>query len=355
MITMANTGLNSSKTYTQNGCPLIDALYINNSGGLRLLEYLVAELQKKAMDFYLLADARCQGRFDTCKHVRYMNASLWERKKFYKVNASRFTSVLCFGNIPAPIKMGVPVYTYFHNINLLTLAETQSLKVKAVSWLKREVFKHYKKNTDFWLVQTSNTAKELCNHLHETEDRVILMPFYELPEGVAEIAKQPHGDDYVFVAVDVPGKNHKELLEAWGILHRKGIDKTLHLTVQQESPLFATIKIAQDEGVKVVNHGVLPFVEVFNLYKQSKATIYPSHNESLGLGIVEAITAGCDVVGSDLPFLHAICKPSAVFKPYSAESIVEAVMEYEKVRTRKSELTIYNHINELIELIQENR
>jgi glycosyltransferase involved in cell wall biosynthesis len=332
---------------------LIDSLYINNSGGFRLLEYLVNSFIDKEINFFLLADARCHGKFDSCKHVRYMNASLWERKKFYKAKGERFSSVLCFGNIPAPIKLNVPVYTYFHNINLLTLAETHSLKVKAVSWLKREVFKHYKKNTDYWLVQTSNTAKELIDHLGESPERVKLMPFYELPDGVSEIAKQPHGDDYVFVAIDVPGKSHKELIEAWGILHKKGVDKTLHLTVQNDSPLVEKIKEAQNEGVKIVNHGVIPFSEVFELYKQSKAIIYPSHNESLGLGVVEAITAGCDVIGSDLPFLHSICKPSGVFNPYSAESIAVALLAYEKGDSRNSELTIYNHINELINLLTE--
>lgn len=333
------------------GLILIDSLYINNSGGLRLLEYLVTDLQRRKVDFYLLADARCQGKFGTCKRVHYMYASLLERKKFYKTKKDRFTTVLCFGNIPVPIKLSVPVYTYFHNINLLTLAEAHSAKVKAVSWLKREVFKHYKKNTDYWLVQTSNTAAELINHLGESPERVKLMPFYELPDGVSEIAKQPHGDDYVFVAVDVPGKSHKELLDAWDILHKKGVDKTLHLTVQDDSPLVEKIKEAQNEGVKIVNHGVIPFPDVFNLYKQSKAIIYPSHNESLGLGIVEAITAGCDVIGSDLPFLHSICKPSGMFNPYSAESIAEAVMAYECGNTKKSVLTIYNHIEELVKLL----
>ena len=330
---------------------LIDSLYINTSGGLRLLEFLVRVLQEKNVDFYLLADSRCRGLFNGCKHVRYMNASLWERKAFYKAKASRFSSVLCFGNIPAPIKLSKPVYTYFHNINLLTLSESHSAKVKAVSWLKREVFKHYKKNTNYWLVQTSNTAEELIRHLGETPERVKLMPFYELPDGVAEIARQPHGNDYVFVALHVPGKSHEELLNAWRILHFNGIDITLHLTVQKDSAFCEKIREAQNEGVKVVNHGVIPFKEVFELYKQSKAIIYPSHNESLGLGIVEALTAGCDVIGSNLPFLHSICKPSEVFNPYSANSIADAVMRYEQGLSNSSKLTIYNHIDELIELL----
>ena len=333
---------------------LIDSLYINNSGGLQLLEYLVSELQRKGVDFYLLADMRCSGKFDNCKHVRYMKASLWNRKKFYKMEVGRLGSVLCFGNIPPPIKLDVPVYTYFHNINLLTLAEAQSPVVWVKSWLKREVFKHLKKNTDYWLVQTSNTAAELVKNLKESLGKVKLMPFYELPNNVAEIAEKPHGDDYVFVAIHAPGKGHEELIEAWRILHSKGIDKTLHLTIQTDSPFVEKIKEAQKDGIRVVNHGVIPFKEVFDLYKQSKAIIYPSHNESLGLGIIEAINAGCDVIGSNLPFLYAICKPSEVFDPYSVRSIVDAVVQYEKGRSIKSEVLIKNHINEMIGLISNN-
>lgn len=330
---------------------LIDGLYINVSGGFRLLEYLVKTVDEKGIDFEILADKRCAGKFDNYKKVVYLKASLVNRCLFYLKNRKRYSIILCFGNIPAPVKMAVPVYTYFHNINLLTLEEAHSVKVKAVSWLKREVFKHYKNNTDYWLVQTSNTANELVHYLMESPERVKLMPFYELPDGVSEIANQPHNDDYVFVAIDVPGKSHKELLDAWNILHKKGVDKTLHLTVQDDSPLVEKIKEVQNEGVKIVNHGVIPFSEVFELYKQSKAIIYPSHNESLGLGIVEAITAGCDVIGSDLPFLHSICKPSGVFNPYSAESVAEAVMAYERGNSNKSELSIYNHIDELVELL----
>lgn len=333
---------------------LIDSLYINNSGGLRLLQYLIGELEERNVDFYLLADARCNGKFNGCKRVRYMNASLRERKHFYKIKAQRFSSVLCFGNIPAPIKLNIPVYTYFHNVNLLTLAEAHSLPVKMKSWLKREVFKHYKQNTDSWLVQTSNTANELVKHLGEKPERVKLMPFYELPDDVAYIARQPHGDDYVFVALQVPGKSHEELLDSWRILHSNGIDVKLHLTVQHESPFIQKIKEAQKEGVNVINHGVIPFNEVFELYKHSKAIIYPSHNESLGLGIVEAVASGCDVIGSDLPFLYSICKPSVVFNPYSPESIADAVMEYEDGCARKSELLIHNQIEDLIGLISNN-
>lgn len=331
---------------------LIDALYICNSGGLRLLEYLVAELQKKDVDFYLLADRRCYGRFDRCKHVRYMNASMWERKRFYETKKDWFSSVLCLGNIPAPIKMCVPVYTYFHNINLLTLDEAHGISEKMKSWLKREVFRYYKKNASYWLVQTSNTANELIKHLNEKPERVKLIPFYELSDDLLELKKVKHGDDYVYISNYTGAKGHEELLEAWRILHKCGIDNTLHLTVPKTVTSFEKKIIqAQQEGVKIVNHGIVPFEEVLELYKLSKAIVYPSHNESLGLGVIEAITAGCDVIGSDLPFIYSACKPSVTFNPYSPKSIADAIIRYEKESQPKSSLIVNNKIDELINLL----
>ena len=334
---------------------LIDSLYINNSGGLRLLEYLIAELQQRDAIFYLLADSRCKGKFDACQHVEYMDASMRNRRRFYLQHRNVFASVLCFGNIPTPIKMDVPVYTYFHNINLLTLAESHGLKKRVKSWLKREVFRYYKKNTDYWLVQTSNTASELIKHLDEKPDRVKLMPFYELSDDLLELKNIKHGDDYVYISNYTGAKGHEELLEAWRMLHKRGIDKTLHLTVPQKVTSFVEkIILAQQEGVKLVNHGFVPFEKVIELYKQSKAIVYPSHNESLGLGIIEAISAGCDVIGADLPYIHAICKPSEVFNPYYAQSIAEAIERYEQQSCAKSELLTHNMIDELIDLITKN-
>lgn len=336
---------------------LIDSLYINNSGGLHLLELLVKELQQRNIDFHLLADDRCVGRFDSLASVEYLHASMRNRMLWYKRNnLNQYGCVFCFGNIPTPIKMDVPVYTYFHNVNLLTLAEARTTKENLTMWAKRQVFRHYKTNTDCWIVQTTNTATELKRHLKEPDERVKILPFYDLPRELCLQKEEDHGDDYVYVSNYTGAKGHEELLEAWGILHKRGIDKTLHLTVPPKVTSFVEkIISAQQEGVKVVNHGFVPFEKVLELYKQSKAIVYPSHNESLGLGIIEAIAAGCDVIGSDLPFIHSICKPSMVFNPYSAESIADAIMKYERETTIGSSLLINNKIEELIGLLTDGK
>ena len=163
---------------------------------------------------------------------------------------------------------------------------------------------------------------------------------------------EKHGDDYVFVSNYTGAKGHEELLEAWEILYSCGINKMLHLTVPSSATTFCEkIQKAQSRGVQVMNHGFVPFEKVLDLYKCSKAIVYPSHNESLGLGIIEAITAGCDVIGSDLPFIYTICKPSVTFNPYSPKSIADAIIRYEKENQPKSSLIVNNKIDELINLL----
>jgi len=333
---------------------LIDSLYINNSGGLRLLKYLVETLNTRRIDFYLLADSRCLGKFDSCKNVKYMKASLIMRHNFYMAEAIKFTSVLCFGNLPAPIKLSIPVYTYFHNINLLTLTEAHGLKEKTLSWMKRQVFRHYKHNTDLWLVQTQNTAYELIKHLKENKKRVKLLPFFELNDDLKNLKNKTHGNDYTYIANYTGAKGHEELLEAWRILHKRGIDRFLHLTVDKTNIAFCNmINQAQLEGVRIVNHGIIPFKEVIKIYLKSKAEVYPSHNESLGLGIIEAISAGCDVICADLPYTHAICTPSVLFSPINAISIANAIEKYERYNYEKSELLVVDKIDDLISLLKD--
>ncbi len=329
---------------------LVDGLYVHFGGAMRVLEYLVRELDRRGSDFHLLADRRCEGVFDGLRSVEYLDASLWNRARWYRRDLSRFTAVMCVGNIAPPVKLPVPVYTLSHNINVLTLEGFPSFPARVKGWLKRVIYRHYRRNTDYWLVQTENTRQTVIRCLHESEDRVKTLLFYYIPASLAGCSR---GDDYLYVSTYYRPKHHEELLAAWRILHGRGVDKTLHLTLEAgATEILAQVAQAQREGVRVVNHGFLPMEEMPALYAASKATVYPSINESLGLGIVEAITAGCDVIGADLPYMHAVCRPSAVFDPSSPESIADAVERYEKGGMPRSELLVRDQIDTLIDVLE---
>lgn len=84
------------------------------------------------MAFILLRDIRCkklknENQIDS---VVVLSDKWKDRWQFYAEHKNDFDFVLCFGNIPTPIKMKCPVYTYVHNVNLLKIPKEYSLKEK---------------------------------------------------------------------------------------------------------------------------------------------------------------------------------------------------------------------------------
>lgn len=330
---------------------LIDALYINTSGGLELLRYLVNVLEQRNVNCFYLFDKRCSAEFKNVMEYKksILTANTKNRYRFYKENYNRFTKILCFANIPPLIKSSVVVYTYFHNINLLITPKELPLKTKILTKLKKLYILLFRNNTTYWIVQTENTKSALKKAIQK--DNIIILPFFDLTSVQKNETK--FRTDYIYVSNYAKPKNHINLLRAWNILYDKGYKFTLHLTLQENTfpnKLKVVLEECQKNGA-VINHGFVNKEKINELYNKSKATIYPSFNESLGLGIVEAMHAGCDVIAADLPYIHSICIPSRVFDPLDVDSIVSSVEKYETGSSKKTIQTIDNKINELVELI----
>lgn len=330
---------------------LVDAIYINRGGALTVLNRLIDGFVEAKVDFVLLKDARCPRlrQEDKIKNIVVMNPSLWARHCYYKKHRDSYRSVLCMANVPPTIKMHCPVHTYFHNLSVLMNQKTMEIKMRIKNVLKRKMIALLASNTDAWIVQTSNTENLMKEKLPVGETPFYQYPIYTIPKEF--MVPSTHKTDYLYVGEYTHAKGHDELLEAWRILHQKGYNIPLHLTCNYTEEFLRKIKRAVSDGVQIVNHGFVNFSEMADIYQYSKAIVYPSLNESLGLGIVEGIHAGCDIIASDLPFTHSVCKPSEVFNPVSPDSIAEAVIRYEKGLSKKSELTIHDCIKELIRLV----
>lgn len=330
---------------------LIDALHICMGGGFNLLDYLVDNLIEIGVNFVLLKDIRCP-KLKSEEKIRNLIVSSTDNKsrnKYYRTHRNDFCSVLCFGNIPPCIHLDVPVHTYLHNVSLLKIPSDYGICQKMKSFLKKIYIRHLSLNTDTWIVQTSNTANLVKDNLLKGEQKIEIFPFFRIPNNMNHIAKSER-TDYVFIGDYTSAKGHEYLVEAWEKLSKIGFNHTLHLTVS-ESHFTKVINSAISHGVKICNHGKISFEEVVELYNKAKATIYPSLNESLGLGIVEALKAGCDVIGCNLPYMTSVCKPSISFQPYSSDSIVEAVLAYESGTYNESKLIIRDMVKDFIKYL----
>lgn len=329
---------------------LIDALHITTGGGRVLLEYLCENLIKKKIPFILIRDIRCASIPGIDPSVEFIFSSDSDRRNFYTNNTLRFHSILCFANIPPLKRQQVPVYTYFHNINLLDIPSDYRLNRKVKTLLKRIYISFYAKNTDAWIVQTPTMEQNLRKKLPCRGKQVYRLPFYREINQTLSHTDVPR-TDYILVGDYTGTRGHDELLLAWEKLSQGGFNSTLHLTVSYDNPFATVIDEYNKKGVNVVNHGIITHDEVIKLYQKCIATIYPSKNESLGLGIIEAVESGCDVIGVNRSYLLDVCAPSALFENVTCEYIAQAVNNYASTKTSKTTLNVYNNIDHLIDCL----
>jgi hypothetical protein len=108
------------------------------------------------------------------------------------------------------------------------------------------------------------------------------------------------------------------------------------------------------EGYPIVNHGFVPRDSLGTIYDKAANCIYPSLSESFGLGIIEALENQCDIIGSDLPYTYAVCKPSLVFDPTKIKSITIAFHSAIEKKIQPTEQLVFNEIDKLVNLLQKN-
>jgi glycosyltransferase involved in cell wall biosynthesis len=328
---------------------LLDAVFINNSGGKVLLDYLVSEICKAGLDCFYLFDDRCSGQFEFIAEERrhFIKGSLIERHRFYRQYSSKFEKVLCFGNLPPTIRLNAKVFTYFHNVSLFSYPANYGLKEKTLKKIKGKLITFLSRNTDSFIVQTDE-VKTLLQQQGIKAGKVLVAPFYYVEQCDAQEGRK---ESFVFISNGNTHKNHKNLLQAWDILAGRNVFPELHLTVTDNyAEMINTIDTYKSKGLKIVNHG---FVNAYDLYSQHKYLVYPSLCESFGLGLIEAVKCGCDVVASDLPYVFEVVNPTLVFDPLDPHSIADAITKIlAGDNLQATTLVVENKIKEIVDFLK---
>ena len=334
---------------------LFDAVFINNGGGKILLDYLIDEIEKQNIEITYLLDVRVKGNHPEIKtnKVIYLQGSFFKRHFFYSKHKNKFTKVICFGNLPPSIRLNAEVYTYFHQLLFLEIPNSLSLFQKIVFGIKSIIFKELRKNTDFWIVQTNEVKKRLLQKLEITnEEKIKVIPFYPPLASSNIINLEKKG--FLYASNGSSHKNHLNLLLGFkNYCDTNDSKQELHLTVGNEfTSLINEIEKLKNQGYPIINHGFVLRAELSYLYSNVKYVIYPSLSESFGLGLVEAIELGCDVIAADLPYTYIVCEPSFVFNPLDINDIEKAFAFSTNYSLEKTEQTVFNEINQFLELLK---
>ena len=115
-------------------------------------------------------------------------------------------------------------------------------------------------------------------------------------EAPAEMRVRDTRPRFLYVGVDKPHKNIPRLLEAFKRVRRE-IDATLTIVGQLGERTRRLIRDLEIEAVVDLRSKVAD-AELAHLYATSNALVQPSLAEGFGLPIIEAMAAGCAVVGS---------------------------------------------------------
>ncbi|WP_329805061.1 glycosyltransferase, partial [Flavobacterium facile] len=272
---------------------------------------------------------------------------------FYRKHKNNFEKVICFGNLPPSIRLKAEVFTYFHQLLFLDIPNSLSLFQRIIFNVKSKIFKIIKQNTDFWIVQTDEVKKRLLQKLEITNEiNTKVIPFYPPLDSSNIISPDKKG--FLYASNGSSHKNHLNLLLGF----KKYCDtndrkQELHLTVGNEfTSLINEIEKLKNLGYPIINHGFVPRPELSNLYSKIKFVIYPSLSESFGLGLIEAIELGCDVIAADLPYAYVVCKPSSVFNPLEINEIAQAFVHATNHNIKKTEQIVFNEINLFLELLK---
>ena len=96
-----------------------------------------------------------------------------------------------------------------------------------------------------------------------------------------------------------------------------------------DQPLWDEIDcIARREKLNIHNLGYMSRSDIMQTYSHSRALIYPSFSESLGLPLIEAHRCNVPIIAPELDFVRDVCSPAETFDPHSPTSIARAVQRF---------------------------
>jgi glycosyltransferase involved in cell wall biosynthesis len=334
---------------------IIIAPNIKGGGGRELLEYLLEYLEDKYKDIKVIVfldDSLSFIMKTQNRQVVILDNVIDKVKLFYK----KFDNALYFGNLP-PLRKSHNSIVYFHNPYLLMKWNKlilSSIRI-FIKYVLQQVYLHiYMKNVDIVACQNQiikdKFIKKYSNNIVE------VLPFFRLcVKKERDLTNNLY--DFCYVSLAHPHKNHTVLFKAMNILSNKGISVSLAVTIENDkNELINEIRNINSLGfVKIDNLGVISKKEVCQLYSKSKCLIFPSKEETFGLGLIEAVDMGLDIIAADLDYVYQVVNPSMVFDPESAKMCAEVIVQYLKGKNKKSIGLINNKIDKLIDkLIKDN-
>jgi glycosyltransferase involved in cell wall biosynthesis len=160
--------------------------------------------------------------------------------------------------------------------------------------------------------------------------RVHVIPLGSSFDQLPPAASTPDRTDLLCVATIEPRKGHLPLLGAYDLLRQQGQDVTLTLIGRigwESDALVNQIRSHPDFGGRLrwMRHANDDVVR--QTLQRGAVAVMPTEGEGFGFFLEEALTAGTQVVASDLPVFRERPYPNVTLVPGTAEGLAQGVLQ----------------------------
>jgi len=143
---------------------------------------------------------------------------------------------------------------------------------------------------------------------------------------------------FLFVGTRYAYKNFPFFIESIANFLREE-DMEVRVVGPLPSPAEQQLLESLEIGARVLFCGQVSDMELFHLYNQAYAFVFPSLEEGFGLPLLEAATAGCPILCSDIEVFREIAGDSALyFDPRSKEDFAGQMQTVLSGESQRSQL-----------------
>lgn len=317
----------------------IHAVNIHQGGGKKLLLSLLMAVDKD-QPCIVIVDERISLPEDLSAsiEIQLVRKSILSRLRaeiFLYRSSKKNDTVICFGNLPPLLKLKAFTSVYVQNRYLLDRLEVMrglSAWPQLRIFIERLWLRLMLSRGNQYIVQTPSMYR-LINQLTKNMIPVKILPFAEIYAStlIRPTKVRNENPTFIYVASGEEHKNHRCLIEAWGILAVDGVRPSLLLTLDPKAfpELCAWInEQIMINNLLINNLGNVNSITLEDYYAQADALIYPSKFESFGLPLIEAFKAGLPIIAAELDYVRDVVVAEQSFDPTSAISISRAVKRF---------------------------
>jgi len=247
---------------------------------------------------------------------------------------------LYIAGLPPPFRLKNLVYCVFQNANIF-----YSLDKNFLNWIfsldiaRYLYFKLFSSNVDIWLVMSVKSKNILINNgIKEYSIKTFNITSEYKKFFKKNKVKKKY--DLIYPASYLRHKNHINLIKALIILSKINIyPKVLFVNNKKEKFVHKNLINQFKLNITFDSYSLN---KIGRAYNASKALIYPSINETIGLPIIESNFFNLVIITSNLPYAYEFVTPNYTFDPNNPASIAKVIKKFLSSKNKKSYLNTQN-------------